>query len=167
MESQQPYRPPRASTAQRPAPGTGGVISPLMIEHLDKTRPWVLFLGILGMIGTAFLIMGGLLMLVMGSALGMQDDSNPFGAAVGPFLGGFYLLGAVFYFFPSLFLLRYSGAIRNIGGRANTAGFEDALKNQRSFWRFTGIAAAAFIGLYVLIIIGAIVVGVMGGLAGA
>jgi hypothetical protein len=31
---------------------------------------------------------------------------------------------------------------------------EDALKHQKSFWTFSGIAAIAIIGLYIVVIIG-------------
>lgn len=157
METHQPYRPPRASLSQRPPAATGAGISPRMIASLDKTRPWVVFLAILMIIGCAFLILAAVVMLAMGSVLGISNELGGLGGAA---LSGAYLLMALLYLFPALYLWRYGSAIRRIG-RGNTAAMEEALEHQASFWRFAGIAAAIVMVIYVVVIVLAIVVGVM------
>jgi hypothetical protein len=157
METHQPYRPPRAGLSQRPPAATGAGISPRMIASLDKTRPWVVFLAILMIIGSAFLVIAALAMLALGSMMGLSNDVTPFGGAA---LGGVYFLLALLYLFPSLYLWRYGRALRRIG-RGNVAAVEEALEHQASFWRYVGIFAAVIMVIYVVAIVIGIVMGVM------
>jgi hypothetical protein len=143
--------------SQRPASPTGAGVSPRMIASLDRTRPWVVFIAILMIIGCAFLVLAAVVMLAMGSMLGMSSELGALGGAT---LAGAYFLMALLYLFPALFLWRYGRALRRIG-RGNVAAVEEALEHQASFWRFVGIVAAAVMVIYVVAIVIGIVVGVM------
>jgi hypothetical protein len=157
MEAHQPYRPPRAGLSQRPSAPADAGVSPRMIASLDKTRPWVVFIAILMIIGCAFLVLAAVIMLAMGSLLGISSELAPFGGAA---FGGAYLLMALLYLFPALYLWRYGRAIRRIG-RGNVAAMEDALEHQASFWRFVGIMGAVVIVIYLIVIVIGIVLGVV------
>jgi hypothetical protein len=153
MASEQPYRPPRADTSGRAATGAGGSITPNMVQSLLGTRRWVLLMGVMGMIGTVLMGLLGLVFVVGGGVAGISDLGGLGGAA----LGGVYLLMGFLYFFPSLFLIRYGGAIKRMGGRANSPAIEDALQQQLSFWRFVGIFTTVVLSLYAVIIVVAMV----------
>ena len=97
----------------------------------------------------------------LGTLTGGFGAVSELGPAGGVVFGAFYLLVGVLYFFPSLYLLRYGGAIKRMGGRANTAAIEDALQQQLTFWRFIGILMAGVLILYAAIIFIGIVAGIV------
>lgn len=161
MEPQQPYRPPASRGFVRPGAAGTSSITRGMIANLQNTRPWVLLMGIVGMIGTVLVFLGGLAMMVIGSLPGVADEAG-IGPLAGAALGGVYVLLAILYFIPSFFLLRYAGAIGQVGPQGNPEAFEDALRRQLSFWRFVGILTVAMIVLYLLLIAAIAVMAVIG-----
>jgi len=149
MERPDPYRPPRADLSQRPSPAASAAITRNMIESLVKTRPWVLLIGIVMIVGCVFMVFGGLAMFALGNIAGFGAEG--LGPMAGAGVGAAYLVLAVLYFFPALYLVRYAGAIKRIGP-ANPAAMEEALARQASFWRLVGILTTVLIGLYVVAI---------------
>ncbi len=145
MERPDPYRPPRADLSQRPAAAASAAITRNMIDSLVKTRPWVLLIGVVMIVGCVFMVFGGLAMLALGNIAGFGGEG--LGPMAGAGFGAAYLVLALLYFFPALYLLRYAGAIKRIGP-ANPAAMEEALARQASFWRLVGILTALILGLY-------------------
>jgi len=68
-------------------------------------------------------------------------------------MGGLYL-------YPAIKLLGFASAIARLTASHAMNDLEDALKQQKSFWKFSGIAAIAIIVLYVVVIVGAVAYGV-------
>ncbi|HEV7164170.1 MAG TPA: hypothetical protein VGO35_02125 [Gammaproteobacteria bacterium] len=124
------------------------VVSENALGYLNATRPWVKFLAILGFIGIAFMVLFGLLMIFGFSLLPTQPGAPAFGAV----FGVFYFLFAAIYFMPCLFLYRYSRAIAAIPASGQGA-LEEALKSQKSFWKFMGIVALIIVSIEVLVIV--------------
>jgi len=48
------------------------MVSEEMLGSLKSTRPWVMFLAILGFVGLAFMVLGSLMFIVVGSAVTQQ-----------------------------------------------------------------------------------------------
>ena len=153
------------------ATGGGAVmasLTPLAEQYLDQTRPWVRFMSVVTFGGAGLMVLVGLVMLAVGLFSGLAGTSTgglgPLGSAIG---GGvmalLYLALACVYIAPGLYLWRYADAIQRLKTDSTTSGLEDALKHQKSFWRFVGIVTA--IGL----VVGVIAVGlaIMAGLVGA
>lgn len=69
MSVQDAYSPPRSVV--RDVAGGSGVMSERVVASLRKTRPWVLFIAILGFIGAAFMVVGSIPMFLGGSMMGM------------------------------------------------------------------------------------------------
>ena len=135
MEPEQPYRPPAANLSARPVAGGGAAaITPNMVQILESTRPWVVFLGVLGMIGCGFVAIAAVVFIGAGNAMGIEGLDGVGGAA----LGDVYVFVAFLYFLPSLYLLRYGRAIKRIRGRGDVVAAEDALRQQRSFGASSG-----------------------------
>ena len=129
------------------------VVSEDMLEALQATRPWVKFLAILGFVVMAFVILAGLFMFVGFSVAPETSKLPPF---IGPVLGIVYIVMAIFfYLIPCLYLLRYANAIMRIPA-SGQAAMEDALRQQKSFWKYLGIFAIIAIAVYVLCIVGGI-----------
>ena len=144
-------------------------VSGTMLDALRQTRPWVMFLSILGFIFTALLALFALTMFATGGmwrAMPHQPGApGIFGPAFGIGVGVLYLVMAVFlYLVPCLILFRYSTAIGLIASADGQAAMEDALSKQKSFWKYVGILAIVLVALYILIIIGVFTAAIMTGM---
>ena len=131
------------------------VVSQSMLDSLNATRPWAKFLAIVGFVMVALMVIVGLAMLGAGSALAGQSGLGGMFAVV-------YLLFAVLYFMPCLFLFRYAKAIAAIPA-SGQAAMENALGQQKSFWKFMGVLTLVLLCIYVIGIVAAIVIPVMMG----
>jgi hypothetical protein len=136
-------------------------VSQNMLDSLNATRPWVKFVAIVGFVMIGLMVLGALLMFAAGA---MAPSPGPMGGAFGPIFGVLYLLFAALYFFPCRYMYRYAKAIANIPASGQGA-MEEALRQQKSWWKFVGILTLILVVLYVVIFVGAIGFGVLGGLA--
>lgn len=142
-----------------PSVGAGskplGLITPLVVDHLRGTKPWVRLLSIVGFVTSALVLIVALVM-PFGGAL-----SGELGGAVGGVaMAAVYLLLGCLYFFPSLFLFRYASAIRRFLETGDGASLELALSHQRSFWRLVGIMTVVVLCFYAVALVIAVMLGI-------
>lgn len=137
-----PYPP----TYPAAAPNEGSQASPSTIQTLSATRPWVLFCSIMGFIGAVFMIVYGIMMTFFGVMIGQPSPAAmpsgrgaPDMTAFMSVMGVFYLLLAVFYVIPSVKLWKFGSAIKRLALSGSNADLEQAIDQQRSFWKFVGI----------------------------
>lgn len=142
----------------------GGLVglTPRAQQYLDETRPWVRFIAILTFLVAGLMLMGGLGLLAFSVLGGLAaTDRAGFGAIGGAIGGGLlaslYVVMALLYLAPGTYLFRYASAIARLRATASGGALEEALKHQKSFWRFVGILTVIS---FVLAIVG-IVVGVV------
>jgi hypothetical protein len=155
MSEYDPYRAPVADLGgvrSDSAVGNAAVPSEV-VELLRQTKPWVTFLAVLGFIATGLMVLGGLIITAAGG-LGGQKGSFP--AA----LGLLYVGLGIFYVFPSLFLLRYGNAIRELTVGGGVPALTEAIKQQKSFWRLVGIMTVVMMCIYALVLVGMVIFGV-------
>lgn len=154
MASGSPYSPPVP-----PSGGGHSTITHNMVEALRQTKPWVRFISVLMFIALAFMILGALAMLVVG-LVGMGNRMGMGGGVPMALLSLVYVVGAILYAPPAVFLWKYAS---NIGSMAQNQawGMEQALKSQKSFWKYVGILMAVMIVLYVVVFAVMIVVGIV------
>jgi hypothetical protein len=142
-------------------PGANEAAQVVIMESLKKTRPWVLFLAILGFLGAGGMFLVGIIMMIAGAAAtSFAKGAGPLDK-MGPLLGLFYFVLGAFYIVPSVLMWQYGSSIGDFtraGGTMDTLAV--AVKKQAAFWRFTGISVAVMMGLYVVGIFVAVVVGV-------
>ena len=141
---------------------TANMLTDGMLESLRRTRPWVIFLAILGFILTAFMIIGGIWMFaafsIMRAMPGQQPLPRFFGPAFGFGLGAAEIVAAVFmYLLPCIILFRYGSAIGRMAPGNIQLAVEEALARQKSFWKYLGLLMIVLLVLYVLLIAGMIV----------
>jgi len=140
------------------------------LGYLDTTRKWTMFFAILGFVVIGLMLAGGALAgtLMKGIFSGMGnvsgiDEMEGFdgmeglenAGALGGLAGGFMfvlmLIVAAIYFFPLLFLLRFSRytskAIQTLDPSLLTLG----LKNLKSYWMYVGILVIILLIVYLLI----------------
>jgi hypothetical protein len=162
--------PPEPPLAAGPGSGEAGAatLTPQARHYLDQTRPWVRLMSIVTFASAGLMALLALVMLVVGLAGGLAGgDRGGFGPLGGAIGGGLvallYLSLACVYIAPGLFLSRYASAIKRLQTDCSAAVLEDAIKQQKSFWRFVGIVTI------IAIIIGVIAIGlaVLAGVIGA
>lgn len=133
-------------------------LNELAMDSLRSSAKWCTFLSILGFIGIGFML---ILSLFVGSFLSQipQQESfgfNPFDK-IKSFIGIFYALIAVIYFFPIYYLYKYATGMKNALNMRSTEMVAVALTYLKSHHKFLGIMAIVVISLYFLIFIGAII----------
>ena len=149
------YAPPRSEVADVGV--AGGAITGEMIEAMRGTKPWVMLIGILMLVGAAFTVFAGLAMIFGGSMM----SRGPAGAPPTVLLTGMgaaYLLLSLIYVFLGLYLVKYSSAIGRLLNSGQSAEMEGALEQQRKFWKLAGVLAVVGLVFVVLGIIAAIAI---------
>jgi len=126
------------------------------ISYLKESAKWGRFLSILGFILSGLMILASLFMMTAFSSFPGGADFGPMGALPGVAMGLIYILIALLYLLPSLFLFRFSKNTLQAINSSNSSQITTAFKNLKSMFKFMGIAAILFIGLYVIGIIVAI-----------
>jgi hypothetical protein len=139
--------PPRPFSRELPQ------VTAKIVADLASTRPWVLFLSILGFIFSGLMLLAGVVMMALGAAASGGRTAV---------LGLIYVPLAVVYLFPSYFLLKYSGGIREFLTTRSAPEMEQAIQSQKSFWKFVGIFMIVVICLYILFIVIGVAVGMSG-----
>ena len=139
------------------------------LGYLDTARKWTMFFAILGFVGIGLLLvlslfagtlLGGLTSNLSSGLEGMEGIEGMEGGldtakAVSGFAGVMFfivmLIIAVIYFFPLLFLLRFSkhsaNAVKNLDSNEMTL----ALKNIKSFWKYIGILVIIMLAVYLVV----------------
>ncbi len=133
-------------------------VTRLMAQYLLATRPWVLFLSIMGFIGCGLMVLAGLGMMVFGGLVGKQPAGFPL--PMGAF-GLICLVMAALYAAPAWLLFSYASAIKRYRHSGSSRAMEAALASQKSFWKFVGIVTIVVLAIYLvgfLIVIVAVVV---------
>ena len=118
-------------------------------NHLLETSKWMKFLSIIGFIGLGLMVIAALVILVAGSSFESLS-----GAAGGTFfIALIYLLMAVLYFFPVLYLFKSATGLKNglIGNNNDqlVSGFE----NLKSHYKFVGIFMIVILSIYALVFV--------------
>ena len=128
-----------------PLPSLAGVA-----DILRRTQPWTRLMGIMGFIMVGFMMVVGIIGGLAGIATG--DPT----ALVLLFI---YPVLALLYIFPALYLVRYSGRIREFVSSGQGQQLEAALDAQRAFWKFVGILSLVSIVFGALAFLIALVAG--------
>lgn len=132
-----------------------------MIDSMRSTRPWAMFLSVLGFISVGFMVIAAMGIMVLGSVLPQHIDGFP---AV--LMGALYIFMSFFYLVPAIYLFRYSSAIGRFLDSMTASEMESALSYQKSFWKFVGIVAIIMFVFAILGIIAAIAIPIIVGIKG-
>jgi hypothetical protein len=134
-------------------------------QYLNQTRPWARFMSIVMFVFAGLMVLAGLAMFLAGLAGGLASHASQGDGRFGPMMaplagipvGLLYIIMAILYIAPGVFLARYASAIASLEMERSAAALENALKQQKSFWRFVGIMTV--IGLVLTVL--AIVIGII------
>lgn len=121
-------------------------------EYLNSIRKWTRFLAILGFIFVGLMVIGGFSIGSIFSALGPNAGTMPIPSSI---FGVLYLFFAAIYFFPILYLYRFSS---NLGLALNGENnITQAFAYLKSHYKFIGILAIIIMGLYGMVLLGVLV----------
>jgi len=148
------YAAPRSDVSDVNNANAGG-ITQTMFDAMRGTKPWVLMIGIVLMIGAVFLIFGAIGVL-FSATIGAVAAGPQAGVLLG--IGAGYALMSVIYITLAIYLMKYSTAIGRLLQYANVSDLEAALHSQRKFWKLAGILTALMIGLFLLGMLAAIMI---------
>ncbi len=119
--------------------------------YLAEVARWSRFLAIVGFISIGLLV---LIALFAGVLLGSVAAEMGGGLPMNPgFLTGIYLLIALVYLFPVLYLYRFSTHMRNALHSNNQQALTTSFKNLKSCFKFIGIVTIVFLALYALLFV--------------
>ncbi|MDB5004176.1 MAG: hypothetical protein JWQ34_2401 [Mucilaginibacter sp.] len=130
---------------------------------LHETGRWAKFLGIMGFIGSGFLMLlaffFGAFMSAMSTLSPYSQSTRHFPAIIGG-VGGFILYGslAVVYFFISLNLYQFGDGVKQAVELGDSIQLSIAFGKLKLFFKIKGIILIAVLCLYGLIIIGGIII---------
>lgn len=142
-------------------------ISDRMIENLITAGKWGTFIAIIGYISSGMMILAGIGMTIFMVVAGSIGD-NPIFDGILPMslFGLLYVgLGAV-YCIPSYLLYTFSDNVKKGGKKGDILLLEDGIEKLKSLMKFVGIMIIVGLGMYVLLIVGALIVGVVMGVSG-
>lgn len=124
-------------------------------SYLRQTVRWTNFLSILGFIGTSFMILFALLMILGGSVMSQYNGDLPIkGTSIGYGLFGvIYLAFSILYFYPVFCLFKFGRLMKSGIMAENEVQITEAFRYQRNMYRFMGILVLVIICLYGLMII--------------
>lgn len=150
MENENPHSAPDVLIPSSPPPASPlpNAPSPLVIDELARTRPWVRFLSIATWIGTLFFLSAALFLYA--NAGKELEGARQVGQAL------FYGLLGLALMYPALKLGHYASKIGDLVRSRTMGDLEKALLQQRLVWKFYGILTAIYllIALLGLILIG-------------
>jgi hypothetical protein len=156
MTDSNPYSPPAdlgAGARSAPiAPAPGGP-SANAVDLLRRTRPWAMFLAILGFIGGGVMALATLFMGI-GAAAGASDFGGGGDTGIVVALAAFYAVAAAMYLFVSVLLFKFGRAIGYLVQFNRNDELEEALDAQRRFWKAMGVIAIVTMALMVVAMIG-------------
>ncbi len=135
------------------------VLNELAVDSLRESAKWTMFLSIVGFIFIGLMLLGGVFMTITLSAIPDEPAFgayNPYGSFKN-YIGIIYLVMAAVYFFPILYLYKYSKNAKEALNFNNSEVLAEALVNLKSHHKFLGIMTIVVLALYVVMIIGIIV----------
>jgi hypothetical protein len=138
-------------------------IDPITKAHLSETARWARFLAITGMV---FIALGGVgvlyfgyIMSSMGNSLeeGYSGGRSAFFPGFGVGVAIFYIILLVIWFFPLMYLLRFSSRARRALHTNDQQALNDSFLNLKACFRYVGILTIIILAFYTLGIVFAIV----------
>ena len=121
--------------------------------YLKESAKWTKFLSILGFIGIGFMVIAALFMgVIMGSVGGAYNAGAMAGLSSG-IITIVYLAMAALYFFPVMYLYKYSVRMKEALQSSNSDTLTEAFSNLKSHYKFIGVLTIVIISLYVLMFV--------------
>ena len=120
------------------------------LSHLNTTRKWALFLAIMGFIFLGIMLLFGIIAGVFLSAFKSGLESS---GLTGFLMGIFIVIMAAVYFFPLLYLFRFSKHTANAVQTLDKQELFKAIKNLKSYFVYIGILIIIVLAVYAVALV--------------
>ncbi len=144
-------------------------LSKMSIAHILETAKWAKFIAIVGFVVVAFLLVlaffMGFFLPSINSAELENLNANEMGglmSMMGPMLSVIYILIALLYFFPVLFLFNFSNMAMKAIKQNDNELLNSSFNQIRRHFKFIGILTLIGVLVYAIIFIGSILGGALG-----
>jgi hypothetical protein len=121
-------------------------------SYLREISRWTRFLSIAGFIFCGIFLLVGIFAGSILSSLGTQAAS-PMPMVTGVMMGAIYVVCALVYFFPCLFLYRFSSLMQAALRTSDQELLNSSFSNLRSCFKFLGILTIIGLAFWALIIV--------------
>jgi hypothetical protein len=116
---------------------------------LRETSKWAKFLSIVGFIFCGIMVVIGIFAASLFATMSTQYGS-PMPSQLGGLMTGFYIVYAVIYFFPCLFLFRFSTRTQVALRNNDQLQLSTALGSLKSYFKFFGILTIIVLAILAL-----------------
>ena len=144
-----PYKAPESNVIG-PASGKVPIAT---VSELSGTRPWVRLISALMRIAAALFVISAVGII---ASVSMASRAGDLSSVI--FIVVFLGITAVLIVYPTLKLSKYSANISRLVESHSFADLNDALAEQRRFWKFYGIIAL----IYIILVVGGVVLELLG-----
>ena len=117
------------------------------LKDLDRTRKWTMFLAILGFIGIGVLLIVGIFACIFLSVFNKGDTAHSY---PGWLVCIIIIEVSVIYFFPMLYIFRFSKFLSGVAKTYDKEELKKAFKNLRSHFTYIGIMVIVMLVIYVI-----------------
>ncbi len=134
-------------------------------SFLRESAKWGKFLAIIGFIMCVFIVLAGIFVATQTSelnkAFGDYGGNNSVALkGFGPMMAVVYIIIAIIYFFPCLYLLRFSNHMKAALDSDDQANLTMSFQNLKSMFKFMGIFTIILISIYLLALVAGIAAGI-------
>lgn len=138
-------------------------IDPVIKSHLSETARWGKFLAILGFIVCGLIVLVGLFFgTIFGSLVSRSEvsyEGNISSGSLGAMAAVIYIVIAVIYFFPCLFLYRFSTKMKTALNGNEQTDLTLSFQNLKSLFRYVGVITVILLAIYLIVIVFALLAG--------
>jgi hypothetical protein len=137
----------------------------LAVQALRESAKWCMFLAIVGFIFIGLMVMAGIFMTVVMSAMPSALPNDPYAQMgmdnpvmkIKNYLGIFYFVFGLIYFFPVYYLFNYAKGTKQALETGREDVLSNALVNLKSHHKYLGIFTIIMLSLYVIGIIAMVI----------
>lgn len=137
------------------------VVTEDMRSYIYDMAKWANFLGIVGFVLSAFMLMAAL-------TIGPTMNSNPemakmlgqFGAMGGTTFTIVFLIYGFAIFYPSFLMVRYAAKAKQGVLYGEQSSLDEAMSKLKSLFKYFGTLAVIFIAIYLMALVSAVIGGV-------
>jgi hypothetical protein len=125
-------------------------IEPEILNKLNSTRKWTTFLSVLGFIFLGLVIIGGLAASLFMTIFKTSENTLGFPESLLPVTA---LVAGLVYFFPVLFLFRFSRNVRDAIHYHDNVKLAKGFRNLHLFFKIIGIIVIMVVLIYIFALV--------------
>lgn len=137
-----------------PAPEHGMVLTQEALYYLNEGAGWAKFLGILGFVACGIILIAAIFAGSIFNTIGrMSPNPTAMPAFAGVFISIIYVLMAILYFFPALYLYQFADNMQQAIKLTDNTQIAIAANKLKSYFKFWGIFTIICLALMVLMVL--------------